>query len=170
MLLRDKLLQFGLILDMIIFADIFDQIPAEKHREEEEEEAAVVVVEEEEVRSLLAAEAGSEHPDVGDLMTATTRKHQTDKDVERQTGRERGCSERAMEDTETEHESDCLDHLCSLQRSVQSLHRNDGLEGHDSLPPGNSPSLTGVLRWERSCERQQLQSEAGCALCPGGPP
>ncbi|KAK2857115.1 hypothetical protein Q5P01_005850 [Channa striata] len=40
-----------------------------------------------------------------------------------------------------EHESDFLDHLCSPKRSVQSLHRRDGLEGHDSLLLGNSPLL-----------------------------
>lgn len=30
---------------------------------------------------------------------------------------------------------------------AQSLHCHDGLEGHDSLPPGNLPLLRGGLRW-----------------------
>lgn len=52
-----------------------------------------------------------------------------------------------QEPSGAKHESDFLDHLYSPQRSVQSLHRHDGPESHDSLPPGNWLLPRGDLRW-----------------------
>ncbi len=72
----------------------------------------------------------------------------------------------SWEPSGAEHESDFLDHLCSPRHSVQSLHRHDGLQGHDSLPPGNSPLLSGVLRrWEHTRTHSCTHTGRGTYEC-----